>query len=169
MMITNDIALAKKVRLLRNHGTTGPYEHSFLGYNSRLDEIQAAILRIKLQHIDEYNQQRRNIAKIYTSILSGSIQCPQEMTDRSHVYHQYTIQSPSRDNIQETLKNNSISSVVYYPLPLHLQKAFKYLGHSEGDFPECETAAQEVLSLPIYPELEPERAEHIARTILKAV
>jgi len=169
MMITNDTDLGKKVRLLRNHGTTGPYEHSFLGYNSRLDEIQAAILRIKLKHIDEYNKKRSNIAKLYTSLLSGSIKCPQEMPDRSHIYHQYTIQSPLRNKIKEALKNNAISSVVYYPLPLHLQKAFKYLGHSEGDFPECETAAKEVLSLPIYPELGPERAERIANTILKTV
>ena len=137
MMITNNPDLTKKVRLLRNHGTTGPYEHSFLGYNSRLDEIQAAILRIKLRHIDEYNQKRSNIAKLYTSILSSYVKCPKEISDRSHVYHQYTIQSPSRDKIKETLKNNSISSVVYYPLPLHLQEAFNYLGHSEGDFPEC--------------------------------
>ena len=91
------------------------------------------------------------------------------MPDRSHIYHQYTIQSPLRNKIKEALKNSDISSVVYYPLPLHLQEAFKYLGYSEGDFPECETAAQEVLSLPVYPELEPERAEYIARTILKAL
>jgi dTDP-4-amino-4,6-dideoxygalactose transaminase len=169
MMITNNTDLYEKVRLLRNHGSTGSYEHSFLGYNSRLDEIQAAILRIKLRYIDEYNTKRSNIAKLYTSILSGSVKCPQEMPDRSHVYHQYTIQSPLRDKIKETLKNNAISSVVYYPLPLHLQEAFKYLGHSKGDFPECETAAKEVLSLPIYPELEPERAEHVANTILKTV
>ena len=169
MMITSSTDLAEKVRLLRNHGTTGPYEHSFLGYNSRLDEIQAAILRIKLQHIDEYNKKRSNIAKLYTSIMGDSIQCPQELPDRSHVYHQYTIQSPLRNKIKEVLNNNAISSVVYYPLPLHLQEAFKYLGYSEGDFPNCETAAKEVLSLPIFPELGPERAEHIARTILKAL
>jgi len=169
MMITNNTDLSNKVRLLRNHGTTGPYEHSFMGYNSRLDEIQAAILRIKLRHIDEYNKKRSNIAKLYTSILGDSIKCPLELPDRSHVYHQYTIQSPLRNKIKEVLKNSAISSVVYYPLPLHLQEAFKYLGYSEGDFPECETAAQEVLSLPVYPELEPERAEYIARTILKAL
>jgi len=169
MMITNNPDLYEKVGMLRNHGTTGPYEHSFLGYNSRLDEIQAAILRIKLRQIDGYNQKRSKIAELYTSILRGSVTCPQEMPDRSHVYHQYTIQSPARDKIQEALMNSSISSVVYYPLPLHLQKAFKYLGYSEGDLPVCETAAKEVLSLPIYPELEPEKAEHIARTILKAL
>jgi dTDP-4-amino-4,6-dideoxygalactose transaminase len=169
MLITNNTDLSEKVRLLRNHGTTGPYEHSFLGYNSRLDEIQAAILRIKLRHIDEYNQKRNSIAKLYTSILDGSVTCPRELPDRSHVYHQYTIQSPSRDRIKQALKNSAISSVVYYPLPLHLQEAFKYLRHSEGDFPECETAAKEVLSLPIYPELGLDRAEHIANTILKTV
>ncbi len=169
MMITDNPDVSEKVRLLRNHGTTGPYEHSFLGYNSRLDEIQAAILRIKLRHIDEYNQKRSRTAQLYSSILSGAVKCPLEMPDRSHVYHQYTIQSPSRDRIKDVLTNNAISSVVYYPLPLHLQQAFTYLGYSDGDFPECEAAAKDVLSLPIYPELEPERAEHIAKTILKAV
>ncbi|UCH81703.1 MAG: DegT/DnrJ/EryC1/StrS family aminotransferase [Nitrospiraceae bacterium] len=169
MMISNNTDLYKKVMLLRNHGTVGPYEHSFLGYNSRLDEIQAAILRIKLKQIDEYNQKRRNIAHIYTSILSDSVFCPVELPDRSHVYHQYTIQSPSRDIIKEALSNNSVSSVVYYPLPLHLQQAFQYLHYTEGDFPVSEIASREVLSIPVYPELEPEQAEHIAGIIRQAV
>ncbi len=169
MMISNNADIINKVRLLRNHGTVGPYEHRFLGYNSRLDEIQAAILRIKLKHIDEYNQKRSNIADIYTSILGDTVTCPVELPDRNHVYHQYTIQSPSRDKIKEAMKNNSISSVVYYPLPLHLQQAFKYLNYTEGDFPVSETAAKEVLSIPVYPELEPEQAEHIARIIRQAV
>jgi UDP-2-acetamido-2-deoxy-ribo-hexuluronate aminotransferase len=169
MMITNNTDLYEKVSMLRNHGTTGPYEHSFLGYNSRLDEIQAAILRIKLKHIDEYNQKRGNIAGLYTSVLDGHVACPKVTPDRTHVFHQYTIRSPFRDRIKDALLENAISSVVYYPLPLHLQKAFKYLGHSKGDFPECEAAAKEVLSIPIYPEIEPETAEYIARTILKAL
>ena len=169
MMITNNAEVSEKVRLLRNHGTVGPYQHSFLGYNSRLDEIQAAILRIKLEHIDTYNRKRGSIAKIYTSILGSKIQCPVELEDRIHVYHQYTLRTPIRNDIQETLKENSVSSVVYYPLPLHLQGAFKYLGYSEGDFPESEAAANEVLSLPIYPEMEMETAEYIAEIILKRI
>jgi dTDP-4-amino-4,6-dideoxygalactose transaminase len=169
MMITDNDEISDKVKLLRNHGTTGPYEHSFIGYNSRLDEIQAAILRIKLRHIDEYNQNRAKIAEIYTSVLGNHIQCPVELDDRNHVYHQYTLRTAERDTIQSILRENNISSVVYYPRPLHLQGAFKNLGYSEGDLPESEAAAKEVLSLPIYPELEPETARFIAETVLKAI
>ncbi|GBE32166.1 MAG TPA: DegT/DnrJ/EryC1/StrS family aminotransferase [Nitrospirae bacterium] len=169
MMITNDPEISGKVKLLRNHGATGPYQHSFIGYNSRLDEIQAAILRIKLKHIDAYNRNRRNIAALYTSLLGGAVKCPVEMQDRTHVYHQYTIITPERSKIIKALKDNCISSVVYYPAPLHFQEAFKYLGYEAGDFPESEAAAREVLSIPIYPELDPEKAELIAEIILKAL
>lgn len=169
MMITSNPDIYEKVKLLRNHGTVGPYEHSFLGYNSRLDEIQAAILRIKLKHIDEYNQKRRNIARSYTLLLHDTVQCPVEIQDRTHVYHQYTIRTSKRNEVKKALEDNSISSVVYYPIPLHLQEAFKFLGHSIGDFPESEAAANEVLSLPIYPEMKPETAEFIAEVVLKTV
>ena len=167
MMITDHEGVYEKVRLLRNHGTVAPYRHGFIGYNSRLDEIQAAILRIKLRHIDEYNRKRRHIAGIYTSVLGGVVQCPAEMPDRTHVYHQYTIRTPLRDKVSRALKDNNISSVVYYPLSLHLQEAFQYLGYRKGDLPESEAAADEVLSIPIYPELEPEKAGYIADVILK--
>lgn len=169
MLITNNKKVAERTNLLRNHGTTGPYQHSFIGFNSRLDEIQAAILRIKLRHIDKYNSNRSKIANIYTSVLGNAIQCPVELSDRSHIYHQYTLRSSKRDGIQAFLKEQNIPSVVYYPIPLHLQGAFKDLGYSEGDLPESESAAKEVLSLPIYPELEPEDAKYIAETVLKAI
>src|SRR4030065_1309615 len=169
IMITNNHELYEKVRLLRNHGTIAPYKHSFIGYNSRLDEIQAAILEIKLKYVDAYNQKRRNLAKIYTSLLSNVVQCPAEMPDRIHVYHQYTIRSIKKAAIKKNLEGNSISSVVYYPIPLHLQDAFKYLGHKKNDFPESETAANEVLSLPVYPELEREKVEFIADAVLNAI
>ena len=169
MMITNDPEISGNVKLLRNHGTTGPYQHSFIGYNSRLDEIQAAILRIKLRHIDTYNRNRRNIAALYTSLLGSVVQCPLDMQDRRHVYHQYTIKTDRRDEIIQALKDNCISSVVYYPAPLHFQGAFKYLGYKEGDFPESESAANEVLSLPIYPELDTGKVGMIAGIILKTL
>lgn len=172
MMITNTLELYEKVKLLRNHGSIAPYKHGFIGYNSRLDEIQAAILRIKLKCVDMYNQKRRELAHHYTSIIKNvnvAVQCPPEIPDIIPVYHQYTIRSPQRATIQKALKDNSISSVVYYPLPLHLQEAFKYLGYKENDFPESEAAAKEVLSLPIYPELESEKVEFIAETVVKAV
>jgi len=169
MMTTNSPEIHERVRLLRNHGTVGPYRHDFIGYNSRLDEIQAAILRIKLRHIDEYNEKRRNIARIYSSILKDVVRCPVEMEDRLHVYHQYTIRSPLRDRIIQKLTENNIAHVIYYPIPIHLQKAFKYLGYKKGDFPESEAACEEVLSIPIYPELRPETAEFVAETIVEAV
>ncbi|MDH3259273.1 MAG: DegT/DnrJ/EryC1/StrS family aminotransferase, partial [Deltaproteobacteria bacterium] len=153
----------------RNHGTTGPYEHSFIGYNSRLDEIQAAILRIKLKHIDTYNMKRRNIASLYTSLLGNAVKCPVEIKDRTHVYHQYTIMTPKRAEVAHALQQRNISSVVYYPVSLHIQKAFKYLGYTAGDFPASEAAANEVMSLPIYPELEHEKVQMIAEVILKAL
>jgi dTDP-4-amino-4,6-dideoxygalactose transaminase len=166
MMITNSLEISDKVRLLRNHGTVAPYQHDFIGYNSRLDEIQAAILRIKLKHIDTYNQNRRNIAALYTSLLGSTVQCPVEIQDRIHIYHQYTIMPPIRAEVEEALKDNCISSVIYYPIPVHLQGAFKYLGYKKGDFPESEAASTEVLSIPIYPELETEKVELIAEVIL---
>ncbi|MBI4848499.1 MAG: DegT/DnrJ/EryC1/StrS family aminotransferase [Nitrospirae bacterium] len=169
MMITDRHEVYEKVRLLRNHGTIAPYRHGFIGYNSRLDEIQAAILRIKLKHIDEYNRKRRELAKIYTSILGDAVQCPVEFEDRTHVYHQYTFRTQIREKIAGILKDNNVSSVVYYPMPLHLQEAFNYLGYKKGDLPESEAAADEVMSIPIYPELEPEKAEQIAKIILGAL
>jgi dTDP-4-amino-4,6-dideoxygalactose transaminase len=169
MMSTNSPEIYDRVNILRNHGTVGPYQHQFIGYNSRLDEIQAAILRIKLRHIDQYNSNRRKIADIYSSLLGDVVQCPVTMGDRSHVFHQYTLRSARRDRIAEVLRENSVSSVVYYPLPLHLQQAFEFLRYKRGDFPESEAAADEVLSLPIYPELPPETAEHIAKTVIQAV
>jgi dTDP-4-amino-4,6-dideoxygalactose transaminase len=169
MMITSNPEIYKKVKLLRNHGSVAPYRHSFIGYNSRLDEIQAAILRIKLKYVDVYNLKRRNLAELYASIIGSAVQCPIEIIDSIHVYHQYTIRSPKREEIRDALKNNSISSVIYYPFPLHLQDAFDYLGYKRNDFPESEAAAEEVLSLPIYPELEPEKVRFIAETILKAI
>ncbi|MBI5098652.1 MAG: DegT/DnrJ/EryC1/StrS family aminotransferase [Nitrospirae bacterium] len=169
MMITNRNEIYENVNLLRNHGTVAPYRHRFIGYNSRLDEIQAAILRIKLKHIDEYNRNRRKLANIYTSILDGAVQCPLEFQDRTHVYHQYTIRTQERDKVAAILRENNISSVVYYPVSLHMQEAFNYLGYKKGDLPESESAADEVLSIPIYPELKPEKAEYIGNVILKAL
>jgi len=169
MVITNKPEIYEKVKLLRNHSTIAPYRHSSIGYNSRLDEIQAAILRIKLRYVDSYNQKRREVARLYTTMLQDAVQCPVEFEDRMHVYHQYTIRSSRRIEIQNALRANDISSVIYYPLPLHLQEAFRYLGYKEDDFPQALSASREVLSLPIYPELELKQAEFIAQVILKAV
>lgn len=154
MIVLNDSQTADEIRKLRNHGSRGGYRHECLGYNSRLDEIQAGILLVKFKRIDEYNKKRRENASLYNSLLSDAVVTPVEKDGAYHVYHQYTIRSNKRDFIQQCLKEYGISSVVYYPIPLHLQEATKFLGHKEGDFPASERVAMEVLSLPIYPELD---------------
>lgn len=154
MIILNNPRVSGTIRELRNHGSRGSYRHKRVGYNSRLDEIQAGILLIKLAYIDEYNEKRRRNAAIYSGLLSDAIKCPGEAEGSYHVYHQYTVVSKKRDRIQQKLRESGISSVVYYPVPLHLQEALKFLGYQRGDFPVAERAAREVLSLPMYPELE---------------
>lgn len=169
MLVLNDAAMADEIKKLRNHGSKGGYRHECLGYNSRLDEVQAAILLVKMQHIDEYNRKRNQNAGLYTKLLSDIVTCPVEKPGAYHVYHQYTIQSPKRDLIQQALKENGISSVVYYPIPLHVQEAMQPYGYRAGDFPVCEQVAANVLSLPIYPELEAADIEETAAVIRKCL
>ncbi len=154
MIILNDASTAEDIRKLRNHGSKGSYKHESVGFNSRLDEIQAGILLVKLQRIDEYNNKRRKKAAIYNELLADGVNRPVELRGFTHVYHQYTIRSGQRDEIQRKLRESNISSVVYYPTPLHLQEAINFLGYKRGDFPVAEETAEKVLSLPIYPELE---------------
>ncbi|OHE55333.1 MAG: transcriptional regulator [Thermodesulfovibrio sp. RBG_19FT_COMBO_41_18] len=165
MIILNSTRVADTIRELRNHGSRGSYRHKRVGFNSRLDEIQAGILLVKLIRIDEYNRKRRQNASFYNNLLSDKVKCPVEKKGAYHVYHQYTIMSHKRDEIQQKLKENAISSVVYYPVPLHLQKALKFLGYQKGDFPVTEKAAKEVLSLPMYPELEESAIIKISKII----
>jgi len=165
MITINNPRLAVLIRELRNHGAKGSYRHKRVGYNSRLDELQAGILLIKFKHIDKYNKLRRRNAHLYNTLLRDTVQCPVEKEGAYHVYHQYTITSRKRDRIQQILKENGISSVVYYPVPLHLQEAMKFLGYHKGDFPIAEKAAREVLSLPMFPELEESTIENIAGII----
>ncbi|MGO9378626.1 MAG: DegT/DnrJ/EryC1/StrS family aminotransferase [Dissulfurispiraceae bacterium] len=165
MIILNDHGVAEIVKKLRNHGSSGGYRHECLGYNSRLDELQAAILLTKLRRIDEYNAKRRQKAALYTQLLSGKVECPVEKEGALHVYHQYTIRSRRRDYIQKYLKEREMPSVIYYPFPLHLQEAMQFLGHKEGDFPVTEQVSREVLSLPMYPELDDKDIHLISDTI----
>jgi UDP-2-acetamido-2-deoxy-ribo-hexuluronate aminotransferase len=169
MITLNNPRVAEIIRELRNHGSKGSYKHKRVGFNSRLDEIQAGILLVKFKQIDEYNKKRRQHAALYNHLLSDTIQCPIEKPGAVHVYHQYTIRSKKRDKIQQRLRENGISSVVYYPVPLHLQEAIKFLGYQKGDFPVAEKAAKEVLSLPMYPELEESTIRKIAQVIKKTV
>jgi dTDP-4-amino-4,6-dideoxygalactose transaminase len=168
MVLLQDQALAGDIRALRNHGSKGAYRHEKVGFNSRLDEMQAGILLVKFKRIDQYNEKRRERAKLYNEQLSDSIVRPVERPGMKHVYHQYTIRSSRRDEIQKTLRSHDISSVVYYPIPLHLQEAVSFLGYKKGDFPVAEEAAEKVLSLPIYPELPQEAIKEIAAIINNA-
>jgi UDP-2-acetamido-2-deoxy-ribo-hexuluronate aminotransferase len=169
MIILNNMRLAGIIRQLRNHGSKGSYIHKRVGFNSRLDEIQAGVLLIKLKYIDEYNTKRRRNAAIYTTLLSNNIKCPVEKNVSYHVYHQYTIMSKKRDRIQHKLRENGISSVIYYPVPLHLQEALRFLGYRKGDFPTAEKASREVLSLPMYPDLEESKIIKIANIVMKSL
>jgi dTDP-4-amino-4,6-dideoxygalactose transaminase len=151
---TQDPSLGERILRLRVYGSRDRYVHEELGFNSRLDEIQAAILRVKLRFLAEWNAKRRIIAARYRERLAGlPIGLPTESPECFHVYHQFTIRVPDRDAAQRRLAELGVRTMVYYPVPLHLQPMYRDLGYRAGDFPEAERAAREVLSLPIYPEL----------------
>lgn len=170
MVTTQDAELARKVRLLRVHGAQPRYYHHVLGYNSRLDELQAAILRVKLQHLDRWNAGRQAVAERYDQLfrqagLGDRVVTPSRAAGCSHVYHQYTIRALDRDGLQVHLTQAGVGTAVYYPLPLHLQPVFKELGYRPGDLPVTEAAAAAVLSLPVYPELTPEQQAYVVTQI----
>ena len=164
IVVTNSPKIAERIRTLRNHGQTGKYLSSEPGWNSRLDEIQAAILRVKLRHLSDWQRARQSNAAEYTRLLNQipGVMPPITQEGFEHVYHQYTIRVERRDALQQFLSAREIGSTVYYPYPLHLQPLYASLGHKPGDFPHAERAAQEVLSLPMYPEL---RKEQVARVV----
>lgn len=170
MVITNDANYADRLRLLRVHGSRRKYEYDILGMNSRLDAMQAAILRVKLRYLNQWTEQRRRNAERYRRFFAQShtdshVVLPVEPNGARHVYNQFTIRCTERDALREHLHREGIPSEIYYPHPLHLQPAFAYLGYQEGSFPQAECAAREVASLPIYPEL----TEDQQRTIASAV
>jgi dTDP-4-amino-4,6-dideoxygalactose transaminase len=165
LITLNDREVAESILKFRNHGSSGGYLHEVVGINSRLDELQAAILLIKLKRIDEYNDLRRQRAADYTSLLKDHVTCPVERPGCYHVYHQYTIRHPERDRIKGKLAKEGISSNVYYPIPVHLQPALADMGIKKGSMPEAEKASEEVLSLPIFPELDESSVEKIAGII----
>jgi UDP-2-acetamido-2-deoxy-ribo-hexuluronate aminotransferase len=168
MVLLQDQAVAGDIRQLRNHGSKGAYKHERVGFNSRLDELQAGMLLAKFKRIDDYNEKRRKRAALYNQYLSDDVIRPVERTGMKHVYHQYTLRSGRRDELQKALREKDIASVVYYPIPLHLQEATEFLGYKKGDFPVSEETAEKVLSLPIYPELPEETVQEIAAIINNA-
>jgi dTDP-4-amino-4,6-dideoxygalactose transaminase len=166
MVVTNDPALAERVRLLRQYGWEKQYTSTLRGVNSRLDELQAAILRVKLRHLDEWNARRREIAARYDELLAGSgVVTPVEQPYAHHVYHLYVIRTPQRDALRACLREAGVGTSIHYPLPTHLQEAYRDLGLGPGSLPLTEQAADEVLSLPMFPELTEEEQEVIGQAV----
>jgi dTDP-4-amino-4,6-dideoxygalactose transaminase len=170
MITTNDQQLAQRLRVLRVHGTRKKYHYELLGINSRIDALQAAILRVKLLHLDKWTQQRRRNAERYSDLFIEydlvhrlALPCSQETS--FHVYNQYSIRAPRRDELQIYLRDHGMPTEVYYPSPLHAEPAFSYLGYHSGDFPNAEAACREVLSLPIYPELTFDQQRAVVMTV----
>jgi dTDP-4-amino-4,6-dideoxygalactose transaminase len=153
MMVTQDERLADRLFRLRTHGGRKTYFHEEVGYNSRLDTLQAAVLLAKLPHLAEWSAKRRAHAEYYTAALAGCVTTPVTARENESIFNQYTVRSPRRDALQAHLKARGIGTSIYYPLPLHMQPCFAYLGYREGQLPEAERASREVLSLPIFPEL----------------
>jgi dTDP-4-amino-4,6-dideoxygalactose transaminase len=171
MVITDDAKRAERLLSLRNHGSHVRYYHEEIGYNSRLDEIQAAILRIKFKRIDEYNTKRRNNARVYNKYFAGSgVQTPSEQNGAKHVFHQFTIRVKNRDALKKKLDDEKVtSSMIYYPVPLHLQAAYKDLGVGPGRLPNTEQVSHEVLSLPMYPELTEAQIKTVTEAVKRAL
>jgi len=166
LITTNDDAIAAKLRILRDHGQNPRYYYHLIGGNFRLDGIQGAVLSVKLRYLNQWNRTRQDHAALYDRLLVGSgAKTPKIEPNNGSVYHQYTIRASSRDLLQKALADHGIGSAIFYPRPLHLQPCFAYLGLSAGDFPIAEKTCQEVLSLPIYPELSNEQIEYVATTI----
>ncbi len=155
MITTSSQERAERLMKLRVHGGRERYYHDEVGYNSRLDEVQAAVLRVKLRHLDGWNRERTKVAGLYNQGLSrvNEVVTPRVPKDRTHIYHQYVIRAQRRDELKAHLEASSIGAMIYYPVPLHLQKCFAFLGYKQGDLPETEKAAAEVLALPIFAEL----------------
>jgi len=171
IMTTNDDAIAARLRRLRAHGGSNEYEHEEVGVNSRLDELQAAVLRVKLPSLDRWSDERASKAAFYSKLLSEAelsfpLVTPQVRADGRHIFHQYVIRVPgNRDALMEHLKAHNVGAKVYYPIPLHLQACFNYLGYKEGQFPETESAAKETFALPAYPELTDEQQVYVVEAI----
>lgn len=166
MILTNDEEMRDKLRQFRFHGSGGGYFYAKVGYCSRLDALQAAILRAKLTHLPDWNEMRRRHASRYRDILANAaVELPYCDPRAGHIYHQFTIRHPRRDALKAYLKTNEVDSGIYYPLALHLQEAYASLGYHKGDMPEAERASEEVLSIPVYPEMTDQQLEHVANLI----
>ncbi|GAA4631658.1 DegT/DnrJ/EryC1/StrS family aminotransferase [Actinoallomurus vinaceus] len=170
-VLTDSADLARAVRLLGDHGSEVKYRHETLGFNSRLDTLQAVVLRAKLRRLTDWNGRRRVAAARYAALLDGlpDVTLPAEATGNTHVWHLYVIRVPRRDEVARTLAEMGIRTGIHYPMPIHLQPAFRDLGHAPGDFPVTETAATEILSLPMFPHITEEQQDRVATALRKAL
>jgi len=167
MVVTSDEALMKKLKMLRVHGIERRYFHDLHGYNSRLDELQAAILRVKLPHLKRWNARRAEIARYYTQNLEHlPLELPVTATGNTHVFHVYAVLTERRDALQKFLADKGVPTLIYYPQPLHLQKVYEKLGWQQGDFPVAENISKLILPLPMYPELTKEQLDQVIGVIL---
>ena len=171
LVTTNSDMLADRIVALRNHGGAVRYYHDEIGVNSRLDEIQAAILRVKLPYINEWNAKRKANAYRYNELLKdvAEVVVPRELEGTDCVYHQYTIEIPNRDNVHKYLQENGVGAMLYYPVPLHLQKVHEHLNVKEGSLPVTEENTKLVMSLPMFPELKEEEQKYVVETVVKCL
>jgi dTDP-4-amino-4,6-dideoxygalactose transaminase len=170
MLLTDDDNLAEKLRILRVHGGRQRYYHSVIGINSRLDALQAAVLGAKLKYLDQWNDARRNHAARYDELFTDAnlgefLTTPKTEKDRRHIYHQYTVRCSQRNELMDHLRSAGIGCEIYYPVPLHLQECFAYLGYRQGSLPASEQLAAEALSLPVYPELEDRQQRYVVEKV----
>jgi dTDP-4-amino-4,6-dideoxygalactose transaminase len=168
-VVTDDAEVARRLRQLRDHGSERKYRHEIVGYNFRLEEIQGAVLAVKLRHLDRWNALRREHAARYHELLKGAVGgalvLPRELPYARHVYHLYVVQAEERDRLRKALEDAGVQTGIHYPIPVHLQPAFSSLGHGEGDFPEAERQARHVLSLPIFPELTEDQIRRVVEAV----
>jgi len=175
MVVTNDESLATRLRKLRVHGGAAEYQHDEVGINSRLDAMQAAILRVKLKHLEEWSEARRNKATLYDEILAetdraGKFVLPFVRPEARHIFHQYVIRAPGyRDELIQHLSQHGVGNKIYYPVPLHLQQCFAYLNYKQGEFPEAERASLETVALPCFPELTEQQQRYVGEVLMKFV
>ena len=167
---TNDEKIAERIRHLRDHAQTSKYRHEELGFNYRMDEMQGAILRVKLRYLEDWNAARSKIARYYIDKLAETpVVLPSELPHRRHVWHLFVVRSPDRDKLRQELSKASIDTGLHYPIPLHLQPAYRHLGYRQGDFPIAEQVARECLSLPLYPELEESEINRVCDVVASSV
>ncbi len=167
--VTDDPELARRMTLLRDWGQEAKYQHVVAGYNYRMDAIQAAVLKVKLDHLEDWTERRRGVARHYDRLLAGGdCQSPAPPSHSRHVYHVYAVRVPHRDRVQKALHAAGIETSIHYPVPVHLQKAYADLGYGLGDLPVSEIAADQFLSLPIYPEMQPDQLAAVAEELVRA-